>query len=220
MKQEQQKKEIDQVEPVPETEVYSSDIEMYIEMFCDECKPPIQDMNKESQSRWNACLMYIYKHMFSNNQLRSKDIINIPNIPKSNYNLYNYDKLEDILYIYYYLCNKYDKECSAMGFSLLTGVDSQTLLNWRDSAGKLSARGFGISQKLQQYREESLSNKLTSGKGNPVGVLAILNRWYSWNMPGVSREHVTRPTLTAADIREKLSQTGEQFAIDQPEKDG
>ena len=107
-----------------------------------------------------------------------------------------------------------------MGFSLLTGVENQTLLNWRDSAGKLSARGFDISQKLSQYREESLSNKLTSGKGNPVGVLAILNRWYSWNLPGVSREHVTRPTLTAADIREKLSQTGEQFAIDQPEKDG
>lgn len=210
-----------EVEQIPETEVYSNEIEMYIEMFCDECKPPIQDMNKESQGRWNACLMYIYKHMFSNNQLRSKDIIsNMPNAPKSNYYLYDYDKLKDILYIYYYLCNKYDKECSAMGFSLLTGVDHQTLLNWRDSAGKLSAEGFDISQKLSQYREESLSNKLTSGKGNPVGVLAILNRWYSWNMPGVSREHVTRPTLTAADIREKLSQTGTQFVIDQPGKDG
>ncbi|MBS6466677.1 MAG: hypothetical protein KH381_08075 [Clostridium sp.] len=217
MRQKKDEKEADQIN---DQLTYSSDIEMYIDMFCEECNPPIQDMTKESQGRWNAALMYAYKHMFSNNQLRSKDIINIPNIPKSNYNLYNYDKLEDILYIYYYLCNKYDKECSAMGFSLLTGVDSQTLLNWRDSAGKLSARGFGISQKLQQYREESLSNKLTSGKGNPVGVLAILNRWYSWNLPGVSREHVTRPTLTAADIREKLSQTGEQFAIDQPEKDG
>ena len=65
---------------------------------------------------------------------------------------------------------------------------------------KLSSRSFGIYKKLSQFREESLSNKLVTGKQNPVGILGVLNRHYQWNMPGVSREQANKHALTAAEL--------------------
>ena len=47
-----------------QVEVFNNDIEAYVAMFCEECKPPISDMAKEPQSKWNACLMYVGKHVF------------------------------------------------------------------------------------------------------------------------------------------------------------
>ena len=49
-------------------------------------------------------------------------------------------------------------------------------------------------------REESLSNKLADGKQNPVGVIAILNKHYGWNMPGVSREAAKPQALPASEL--------------------
>ena len=65
---------------------------------------------------------------------------------------------------------------------------------------KLSTKGFDIVQKLRIFREESLSNKLATGNKNPVGILAILNRHFAWNLPGVSRESSTKAIKTAADL--------------------
>ena len=56
------------------------------------------------------------------------------------------------------------------------------------------------NDKLSYFREESLSNKLADGKQNPVGILAILNRHYQWNLPGVSKESARQNALTAADL--------------------
>ena len=91
-----------------------------------------------------------------------------------------------------------------MGYSLLTGINYDTLMDWGADERKLSTKGFDIVEKLRLFREESLSNKLATGNKNPVGILAILNRHYSWNLPGVSRETSQRQTLTAADIRQQL----------------
>lgn len=35
------------VERIDDIEVYASDVEMYLDMFCKECTPPIEDMSKE-----------------------------------------------------------------------------------------------------------------------------------------------------------------------------
>ena len=118
----------------------------------------------------------------------------------SNFYMYDLDKLEYILYIYYYLCSVYDKECSIMGYSLLTGINYDTLMDWGADERKLSTKGFDIVQKLRIFREESLSNKLATGNKNPVGILAILNRHFAWNLPGVSRESTAKVIKTAADL--------------------
>lgn len=56
-------------------------------------------------------------------------------------------------------------------------------------------------------REESLSSKLATGNKNPVGILAILNKHYQWNLPGVKTEQ-NRQIKTA----EQLPQLGENSA--------
>lgn len=183
-------------------EVFQNDIELYLSQFCQEHN--IEDMTKEPQSRWNAALMYINKYVFSD-----KSILKLNNnIPKdntncimnSNCNMYDIDKLNYILYIYYYMCSMYDKECSIIGFSLLTGIHKDTLMDWGANERKLSVKGFELVQKLRDFREESLSNKLATGNKNPVGILAILNRHYSWNLPGVSRENPAKAIKTVADL--------------------
>jgi hypothetical protein len=206
----------EQMEKVQETaetpEVFQNDIELYLSQFCEEHN--IEDMTKEPQSRWNAALMYINKYVFGDKSiLKLNKNINKNNtncIMDSNFYRYDYYKLEYILYIYYYLCAVYDKECSIMGYSLLTGINYDTLMDWGAGERKLSTKAFDIVQKLRIFREESLSNKLATGNKNPVGILAILNRHFVWNLPGVSRESTTKVIKTASELPQ-LSQNNTQL---------
>lgn len=183
-------------------EVFENDIQMYLTMFCEE--NGIEDMKKESQSVWNSCLRYIYKHVFKNTDSlkQSNNIYNINNPIPSTYNSYDYDMVLKVLDIYIFdMCMRYDKEVSIIGFSTLTGIDESVIYDWGNGErGKLSTSSAEIYKKLNEFREESLSNKLATGNKNPVGVLAILNRHYQWNMPGVSREQANKNALTAAEL--------------------
>lgn len=208
---------MEKVQETAETpEVFQNDIELYLSQFCEDHN--IEDMTKEPQSRWNAALMYINKYVFGDkNILKLNKNINKNNtncIMDSNFYMYDYDKLEYILYIYYYLCAVYDKECSIMGYSLLTGINYDTLMDWGAGERKLSTKAFDIVQKLRIFREESLSNKLATGNKNPVGILAILNRHFVWNLPGVSRESTTKVIKTASELPQ-LSQNNTQLTDNQ-----
>lgn len=189
------------VEHIDDIEVYANDVEMYLDMFCKECTPPIEDMSKETQSRWNAALMYIRRHLFPdtsifklsrpldgyiNNNCDSSS--NAYRLNSSNCNAYDIDKLNVICDCYIYLCMMYDKEVSINGFTFLTGINQDTIHDWGNEINKLSTSGCDIYKKLRQYREESLSSKLATANKNPVGILAILNRHYQWNMPGVREQ--------------------------------
>ena len=190
-------KVIDQEQTI---EIFENDIAMYLSMFCE--SNGIDNIKAESQSVWNGALRYIRKHVFNNRDvLKSKDNINIynNNIP-SNFNAYNYDTVNSICDIYIDLCFVYDKEVSIIGFSNLTGIDTELIYNWGNERTKLSSLSFNVYKKLNEFREESLSNKLVTGRQNPVGVLGVLNRHYQWNMPGVSRESTNKQALTAAEL--------------------
>ena len=84
----------------------------------------------------------------------------------------------------------------------MSGIEHSTLHEWGNGNcnSELSKSRMDIYKKLYNFREESLSNKLATGNKNPVGILAILNRHYSWNLPGVSRESAQKQALTAADL--------------------
>ena len=181
-------------------DVFESDIALYLRMFCEANE--IDNIKSESQSVWNGALRYIRKHVFNNRDvLKSKDNINIynNNIP-SNFNAYNYDTVNSVCDIYIDLCFIYDKEVSIIGFSNLTGIDQELIYNWGNEGTKLSSTSYQIYKKLNEFREESLSNKLVTGRQNPVGVLGVLNRHYAWNLPGVSREQTEKRALTARDL--------------------
>jgi hypothetical protein len=181
-------------------EVFENDIDLYLKLFCEEQN--IEDLKAESQSVWNAALMYVKRHVFpTSDTLKLKNnIINNNSIMDSTYNAYNYDLVDNVCDYYIYLCMRYDKEVSAIGFSLLTGIDRYTIATWRDGGNKLSTKSSDIGKKIYDYREESLSNKLVTGKQNPVGVLGVLNRHYAWNLPGVSKERTSERALTASEL--------------------
>ena len=180
-------------------EVFENDIDLYLHQFQDE--QSIEDLKAVPQTIWNACLMYIQRHVFSDKDILKErnNIYNNNGIMDSNYNMYNYDLLLNILDYYIYICGLYNKEVSSIGFSKLTGITNEIISMWGSSNNKLSTKSFEVYKKLSEAREESLSNKLADGKQNPVGVLAILNRHYQWNLPGVSRENA-KQSLTAAEL--------------------
>ncbi len=193
---------MERVTETPNTaEVFANDIEVYLQAFKEENE--IEDLRTISQSVWNSCLRYIYTHVFKPNKdvLKLHQNIQMENnaIP-SNCNMYNYELINDIVdYYILEMCMKYDKEVSIIGFSILTGIDMSIIYDWGNGTTKLSSSAPNIYKKLNVFREESLSNKLATGNKNPVGILAILNRHYQWNLPGVSKEQA-KPTLTASEL--------------------
>ena len=89
-----------------------------------------------------------------------------------------------------------------MGYSKLTKIDYQLIMEWGNNynnTNKVSSLSKEIYKKLITEREDSLSNKLATGNKNPVGILAILNRHYQWNLPGVSKEQ-SKQVLSAAEL--------------------
>ena len=94
----------------------------------------------------------------------------------------------------------YNKEISSMGYSKLIGISNEIISMWGNDNNKLSSKSFEIYKKLNQEREESLSNKLVDGKQNPVGVIACLNRHYNWSSPFTADANRNKSSLTAAEL--------------------
>ena len=184
-------------------DVYENDIDIYLHEFID--SQYIEDMRKEPQSVWNACLMYIQRHVFSDrDNLRLKTTIQNANSNiLSNYNSYDYELINSILDYYIYLCNLYNKECSINGFSKLLNININTIMEWGNNynnSNKLSSLSMEIYKKLHTERQESLSNKLADGKQNPVGVIAILNRHYGWASPYTTDSNRQKKALDATEL--------------------
>lgn len=188
-------------------EIFENDIDMYLQIFCENQKPPIEDLTKASQSVWNAALMYAHRHVFKNREyFRSKEKIDNICMTSSTFNLYNYSLVDSICDYYIYLCMRYEKEISILGFSNLTGIPDSTIYDWGYNQRELSRVGSEICKKLQKYNEESLENKLASGKANPVGVIAILNRRHGWASPYTADSNRQRTQALTADQLPQLGQ--------------
>lgn len=152
-------------------EIYENGITLYLDQYMQE--RGIEDMAKETQNKWNAALMYIYKYLFKDD----KDKLKAPD--RDTYN----DKLiNDICDIYINLCFEYDKEVSINGFSFLTGIHRDTIYSWGANETRLGSFCSDIYKKLVDNNEESLSGMLISGGRNPMKILPALNRRHNWNM--------------------------------------
>lgn len=95
----------------------------------------------------------------------------------------------------------------------LTGINEVVVYNWaneRTKTDRLSTSAYDLWEKLSKDYESSGEARLWSGK-NPVGQLAVMNRRFGWNLPGVSRESTSKTALTAAEIRQQLSQSNTQL---------
>lgn len=190
-------------------EVYNNRIEESIANYCIDHDLNPKELYTIDQSRWNSVLLYVYKQVFKPNKETDNKVYRYNE--KSNIDYSNKELLNEICDIYINLCYEYSKEVSIMGFSKLTGISLDTIYEWLNSGD--SARGSSeVAKRLSREREESLSDKLASGKGNPVGILGILNRHYGWNM-GQPRGQDTRQK--APDI----PRIAEKYGIGIAEKD-
>lgn len=184
------------------TEVYNNAIEEAISQYCINHSLDKKDLYTMDQSRWNSVLMYIYQYAF-----KPVDTDKRQYNEHSNINYSDIDLLKSVCNIYINLCYEYSKEISILGFSKLTGINPDTIYTWGKEDG-LSRGTSDIYKNLNREREESLSVRLVSGRGNPVGILGILNRHYGWNMgqprgqdsrqkapdlPGLERKYLEQP---------------------------
>ena len=124
---------------------------------------------------------------------------------KTDSNLYNqYDK-DKVYYIYKYiykrLCNSHCQEVSQKGFLDMSGIDKQTLYNWKDP----SSTSFDLQEKIMEDNEESLFNLMKDRRNNPMKILPKLNKVHHWNMPGVRQE--SRKEALTADALPQLNCT-------------
>ena len=182
-------------------EVFENDIDFFLHQFKDE--QGIDDLRAVPQSVWNGCLTYIQRQVFKPNPgiLKSHKLVNNDSaIMSSTYNAYNYSLVINVLEYYIYLCQLYNKEVSIIGFSNLTGIDTEVINNWGNEVNKSSQESSVIYKKLVRSREESLSNKLADGKQNPVGVIAMLNRHYGWASPYTADANRSRKALSASEL--------------------
>lgn len=208
---------MEKVVDIPDTaDIFENDIEMYFNQFCE--NEEIEDMRDMPQSIFYAALIYVYNNVFKNtDRLRLKNRLdnyynNNIYLNNTNCNSYNYDYLNSIADYYIYLCFKYNKICTISGFGKLTGISTGVIYNWgaeSTRADRLSQASYDLWKKLSDNYEDSGEARLWSGK-NPVGQLAVMNRRFGWNLPGVSREASVKTIKTAADLPQ-LSQNGAQF---------
>lgn len=191
-------------------EIFENDIDMYFKDFCE--REEIEDMCLYPQSIFYAALIYIYNHVFKGtNRLKLKSKLQgynnnnynnqYSNINNSNCNSYNYEYLNYIADYYIYMCYRYNKICTITGFCKLTGIYESVVYDWGNEkrASRLSTSGRDLWEKLSKDYESSGEARLWSGK-NPVGQLAVMNRRFGWNLPGVSRENTTKTIKTVADL--------------------
>lgn len=198
-------------------EVYDNDIDMYLKEFQEE--QGIEDLRTASQNLWNAAMMYIQRHLFTDrNMLKQHNNVYTDNtLMATNCNSYDYDLLNNICDYYIYICSLYDKECSIWGFSKLTNINYQLIQEWGhnyNDSNRLSLKSCDIYKKLTDAREQSLVAKLMSMK-HPTAIAIVLNKDYSYNLPGVSKEVGNKSALSVADLPKlgtpKLSQIQTQL---------
>lgn len=206
------------VEKVTDTEntieIYENDIDLYLHKFQEEQN--IDDLRQVPQSVWNACLMYIQRHVFNNrdNLKQHKNIYTENTITATNCNAYNYDLLNDISDYYIFLCSLYDKECSIYGFSKLVNIPQCLIMEWGNNykeSNRLSTASSNLYKKLTDEREQSLVAKLVSMK-HPTALAIVLNKEYAYNLPGVSKEP-SKVALSAAELPKLDRLPGKYMAL-------
>lgn len=197
------------------TEVYNNAIEEAISQYCIDHDLEKKDLYTMDQSRWNSVLMYIYQYAFKPVNTDKRQYNEHSNINYSDTGL-----LKSVCNIYINLCYEYSKEISILGFSKLTGINPDTIYTWGKEDG-LSRGTSEIYKNLNREREESLSVRLVSGKGNPVGILGILNRHYGWNMgqPRGQDNRQKAPDLPGLERKylEQQTDQGEKTELPKPE---
>ena len=166
-------------------------------------KLQIEDLVKEPQNRWNACLIHIGQTVFKDkSKLKAAPYIHTSKVTL-NGNAYNIDLFNKLCNIYINICYQFDKEVSIIGYSYFLNISYNTIYDWNNkgenNSSKLNIKSSDIFKKIKGVQEETLANMAISGKRNPVGVLAKLNHKFDWvDKRTVTHEQIIYNTETVA----------------------
>lgn len=178
-------------------EIYNSEIDLAIAEACDLLG--IEDLNKETQTRWKAVCQYVGQRVFQDRR-RLKDTKTY--LQKdygimSTYNRYNQELISDIFEYYVFLSRKYDKMISIIAFSELINIPYETIKDWEE-LNKLNSCGSHLVKRIKGLREDNLKD-MALDNGNVMGIFQVGRREYAWDVPGVANRDA-RPALSAADL--------------------
>ncbi len=178
---------IDKVKHTPKRfDEYIRDIQALVEEYCGRMK--IEDIRKISQKEYNAVLMYVGMTLF-------------PKVYKTDGTGKSSAPLDDVMFLrqmadyYIFLANSHNKIVNVTGYSYILNINSSVLFSWgrkeednynyinNSSKGRadLTRVRFEIVKDLIQANEQNHADDLASGKTNPVGTIAVLNRRFGWS---------------------------------------
>ena len=158
-----------------EIEVYENKMWLLVDEYIDGL---IDKDDIKNRLCFSGLLRFIYKHLFKptvNDIIynRRNSIINYSDI-NALYSVYN---------MYLDLCAKYKMEYTEMGFTVFSGIDIQTLTDWRNGKNIPAINGLStslwsaFSQRISKNSELALSESMLNG--NTMS-LAYLKCKYSW----------------------------------------
>jgi len=191
-------------------DIFKNDVDMYIKLFCEENN--IDDLCSISQNRFSALLYYLYLHVFKDNLKSSKQYSN-GLFDNTTYNAYDIDLICEIVDLYCFISDQYDKIISVQGFCKMTGISQNTLYEWGNGNRciKASSRSSEIFKRLTAERERTLADRLASGVKNPVGVLGCLNHWHNW--AGVGNMEERKPQqISLSDVRSQAAKLSDNLS--------
>ena len=181
-------------ELTPNTPLDMADIENRVNnLITDFCATNAIDgmdgLRKAEQPIWQACSMYIGKHLFKGtNLLKDTTLHEIGSAAPTNNNRYDVDKVVQVITLYEYLCNVYGKVFTMWGVSAFCAIGKDFFYDHAEDLTRLSSD-------LKQKNEASLADAIASGRRNPTGALAALNHWHGWSGTSTNRTEVRETTV-------------------------
>lgn len=150
-------------------------------------------------SIWSDIIYEIYISLMKPNNKLLK-------LKGSCYNEYNKEAVEYVyLNVYKRLCDSHCQEVTLKGFCDMSGVEKQTLYNWKDG-DNLNGVRFALHQKIMEDNEESLFNLMKDRRNNPMKILPKLNKVHGWNMPGTRTQAEKNNNLSVEDLQRAMQQ--------------
>lgn len=150
-------------------------------------------------SIWSDIIYEIYISLMKPNHKLLK-------LKGSCYNEYDKQAVEYVyLNVYKRLCDSHCQEVTLKGFCDMTGVEKQTLYNWKDG-DNLNGVRFALHQKIMEDNEESLFNLMKDRRNNPMKLLPKLNKVHGWNMPGTRTQTEKNNNLSVEDLQKAMQQ--------------
>lgn len=111
------------------------------------------------------------------------------------------ETLESLFSIYEYISNIYDQLITISGFCKFCGLNENDLYFIFKGEGA-SRESIKMVKNIYKTTEESIVDRLTTAKRNPVGLIATLNHRYGWLNEGAQGITTTeeRHALDVSDL--------------------